>query len=346
MPNSDTTLRVADEGGVRSPPGGARDVATGPSPTRIARLRGRRLVPLLLTGIAVLAAAVMTWAMWQAYMASPWTRDATVRVYVVTLAPEVAGRIVELPVLENQFVHKGDLLMVIDPTDYAIAVSSAEAQVEQAKANMENDQLKAQRRQDLTTLSTSVEQKQAYTTAAIASAASYRSAVAQLGQVRVNLRRTRIVSPVNGWVTNLQAQLGDYAAVGTRDISVVNADSFWVDGYFEETSVQAIRDGDPARVRLMGSSTPLQGHVEGVSHAINVSNAQADSAGLAQVNPVFTWVRLAQRIPVRIHLDIVPPGVRLVAGQTATVQIDPARPTPARETGSGQATSAKLSNPN
>lgn len=346
MPNSDTALRVADDGGVRSPSGGARDVATGSSPTRTAKLRGRRLVPLLLTGIAVLAAAVMTWAMWQAYMASPWTRDATVRVYVVTLAPEVAGRIVELSVLDNQFVHKGDLLMVIDPTDYAIAVSSAEAQVEQARANMENDQLKAQRRQELTTLSTSVEQKQTYTTAAIASAASYQSAVAQLGQARVSLRRTRIASPVNGWVTNLQAQLGDYATVGTKNISVVNSDSFWVDGYFEETSVQAIQDGDPARIRLMGSRTPLQGHVEGVSHAINVSNAQADSAGLAQVNPVFTWVRLAQRIPVRIHLDAVPPGVRLVAGQTATVQIDPARPTPAREAGSERATSANLPNHN
>jgi len=288
------------------------------------------LVPLLLTGFAVLAAAAMMWAMWQAYMASPWTRDATVRVYVVTLAPEVAGRIVELPMADDQFVHKGDLLMVIDPTNYAIAVSSAQAQVDQAKVNMENDQVKAQRREELTTLSTSVEQKQTYITAAIASAASYQSAVAQLAQARVNLRRTRIVSPVNGWVTNLQAQLGDYATVGTRNISVVNADSFWVDGYFEETNVQTIQDGDPARIRLMGSRAPLQGHVEGVSHAINISNAQADSAGLAQVNPVFTWVRLAQRIPVRIHLDDVPPGVRLVAGQTATVQIDPPHPTPAR----------------
>ena len=328
MSNPDTALRVADDG-VRSRLIGGQDVATGPSGTRV-RLRGRRLVPLLLTGIAVLAAAVMTWAMWQAYMASPWTRDATVRAYVVTLAPEVAGRIVELPVADDQFVHKGDVLMVIDPTDYAISVSSAQAQVDQTRVTMENDQLKAQRRQELTTLSTSVEQKQTSVAAAIAAAASYQSAVAQLGQARVNLARTRIVSPVNGWVTNLQAQLGDYASVGARTVSVVNADSFWVDGYFEETSVQTIREGDPARVRLMGSDRPLQGHVEGVSHAINVGNAQADSAGLAQVNPVFTWVRLAQRIPVRIHLDDVPPGVRLVAGQTATVQIGPGRSATAR----------------
>lgn len=317
MPNPDAALRTAADA-VRGRPSGERAVSTGAP-----GLRGRRVVPLILTGLAVLAAAVMTWAMWQAYMASPWTRDGTVRAYVVTLAPEVAGRIAELPAADNQFVHRGDLLMVLDPTDYAIAVSSAQANVEQAKATMENDQLKAQRREELTTLSTSVEQKQVYVTAAIVSAASYQTALAQLGQAKVNLGRTRIVSPVNGWVTNMQAQLGDYATVGARNISIVNADSFWVDGYFEETNVQAIQDGDPARVRLMGSRTPLQGHVEGVSHAINVSNAQADSAGLANVNPVFTWVRLAQRIPIRIHLDAVPQGVRLVAGQTATVQIDP-----------------------
>ena len=327
MPDTDTTLRVTDDG-LRSRPHSERDVATAPSRTGNLRLRGRRLVPLLLTGIAALAACIMIWTMWQAYMASPWTRDATVRVYVVTLAPEVAGRIVELPVVDNQFVHKGDLLMVIESTNYAIAVSSAQAQVEQARVNMENDRLKAQRCQELTTLSTSIEQKQTYMTAAMASPASYQSALAQLAQAKVNLGRTRIASPVNGWVTNLQAQLGDYATVGTKNISVVNADSFWVDGYFEEVNVQAIKDGDPARIRLMGSSAPLQGHVEGVSHAINVSNAQADSAGLAQVNPVFTWVRLAQRIPVRIHLDRVPPGVRLVAGQTATVQMDPRHPPP------------------
>ncbi len=329
MPDSDTVLDVADDG-VRSLSRNGRGVATRPPGIRNARSRKPRVVSLLLTGIAVLAAAVMTWAMWQAYMASPWTRDATVRVYVVSLAPEVAGRIVELPVADNQFVHKGDLLMVVDPTDYAIAVSSAQAQVDQAKANMENDQLKARRREELTTLSTSIEQRQTYVTAATVSVASYQSAMSQLAQAKVNLKRTRIVSPVNGWVTNLAAQLGDYASVGTKNISVVNADSFWVDGYFEETNLWSIRDGDPAHVRLMGRRTPLQGHVEGVAHAINISNAQADSAGLAQVNPVFTWVRLAQRIPVRIHLDDVPPDVRLVAGQTATVQIDPRHSTATR----------------
>lgn len=289
------------------------------------RPRGQRILPMLLTAVAVLAAAVMAWAMWQAYMAPPWTRDGTVRVYVVSMAPEVAGRIVQLPVADNQFVRKGDLLMAIDPTDYAISVSMAQAQLNQAKSDMENKQAEARRRQELTTLSTSVEERQTYVTSAAAASATYQNVVSQLAQARVNLERTRIVSPVNGWVTNLEAQLGDYAAVGQKNISVVNADSFWVDGYFEETSLGSIHDGDPATVKLMGFPDIVRGHVQGVARAINVTNAQPDAAGLATVNPVFTWVRLAQRVPVRIHLDEVPPGVRLVAGETADVEIYPAR---------------------
>jgi multidrug resistance efflux pump len=128
---------------------------------------------------------------------------------------------------------------------------------------------------------------------------------------------------VNGYVTNLLVRLGDYATVGQRLISVVDADSFWVDGYFEETSLGRIHDGDPTTVKLMGYSQLVRGHVDGVARGINVPNAQPNQAGLASVNPIFTWVRLAQRVPVRIQIDQVPDGVRLVVGMTATVQIDP-----------------------
>jgi multidrug resistance efflux pump len=121
----------------------------------------------------------------------------------------------------------------------------------------------------------------------------------------------------------LLAQLGDYASVGQKLISVVDTDSFWVDGYFEETSIGRIHEGDPATVKLMGYSQLVRGHVGGVARGINIPNAQPDQEGLASVNPIFTWVRLAQRVPVRIHIDQVPDGVRPVAGITATVQIDP-----------------------
>jgi multidrug resistance efflux pump len=296
----------------------------------IIRTRARRhfrVIPLLITVIAVALAVVASWAMWRAYMGAPWTRDGTVRVYVVTMAPEVAGRIVELPVADNQFVHKGDLLMVIDPTNYKIAVSLAEAAVQQAQVDAQNAEREARRRQELTTLSTTVEQKQTFETSALAAQASYQQAVANLDQARVNLDRTQIRAPVNGWVTNLLAQLGDYANIGQNEISLVDSDSFWIDGYFEETNLGAIHEGDPATIKLMGYKGIVRGHVGSIARAINVANADAAQQGLASVNPIFTWVRLAQRIPVRIHIDHVPKGVVLVAGMTATVQVDP-RPSP------------------
>jgi multidrug resistance efflux pump len=345
-----------------------------------------RIIPVLITLATTALAVGLGWAMWSAYMERPWTRDGTVRVYTVTMAPEVAGRIVELPVTDNKFVAKGELLMVIDPTDYQIAVELAEAAVKQAQANVQNadaqiavqqaqvnaseaqvEQAKASlvfaqqqavRYEDLAQkgygpvqsaqqFSAEQREKQAAVETAEANLklaqrqidtlnaqrasaeASLAQANAQRGQARVNLRRTQINSPVNGWVTNLLAQLGDYANVGQVKITLVDADSFWVDAYFTETALGSIREGDPAKLKLMGHSDLVRGHVDSIARGINVSNAQAGPQGLATVNPIFTWVRLAQRIPVRIHIDDVPKGIVLAAGQTATVEIEPeARPPP------------------
>jgi RND family efflux transporter MFP subunit len=314
----DTELRSREDDPAIAPGADAR--RTPDLPPR--RRRRIRIVPLLLTLIAIVLAVGLGREMWRVYMEAPWTRDGTVRVYVVTMAPEVAGRIVKLPVADNQLVHKGDLLIVIDPTDYKIAVDLAQAAVEQAQVNARNVQREAQRRQQLTQLAVTKEEKQTYESNAIAAQATYQQAVARFDQARVNLQRTEIRSPVNGYVTNLLAQLGDYATVGENLISLVDADSFWVDGYFEETNLDRIRKGDPATIKLMGYPQPLRGHVDSIARAINVANAQPNQQGLATVNPIFTWVRLAQRIPVRIHIDQVPEGVHLVAGMTATVQID------------------------
>jgi multidrug resistance efflux pump len=288
--------------------------------------RRLRVLPLLTTLGTIAIAVVLGREMWDAYMGAPWTRDGTVRAYVVTMAPEVAGRIVELPVADNQLVHKGDLLLVIDPTNFKIAVSLAEAAVQQAQVTAQNAEREAKRRQELTTLAVTVEEKQTFASTSLAAQAQYQQAVANLDQARVNLERTQIRSPVNGWVTNLLTQLGDYANVGENIISLVDADSFWIDGYFEETNLEPIRVGDPATIKLMGYSQIVRGHVGSIARGINVANAQPSGQGLANVNPIFTWVRLAQRIPVRIHIDQVPEGVVLAAGMTATVQIDP-RPT-------------------
>jgi multidrug resistance efflux pump len=287
------------------------------------RKRRIRIVPLLITMATIALAAVLGWAMWNAYMASPWTRDGTVRSYVVTMAPEVSGRIVELPVTDNQFVHKGDALLVIDPTDYRIALKLAEAAVDQAQATAQNVTREAERRRKLSDLAVTVEEQQTYDANALASNAQYQQAVARRDQAKVNLERTEIRSPVNGWITNLLTRLGDYATVGRNVISVVDADSFWVDAYFEETQLASIREGDPVSIKLMGHSQIVRGEVGSLARGINVPNAQPNDQGLATVNPIFTWVRLAQRVPVRIRIVEVPEGVRLVAGLTATVQVDP-----------------------
>jgi multidrug resistance efflux pump len=286
------------------------------------RRRRLRIFPLLITLAVSAIAVVLGRAMWDAYMEAPWTRDGTVRAYVVTMAPQIAGQIVELPAADNQFVHKGDLLMVIDPTNYKIAVSLAEAAVKQAQVNAQNAEREAKRRLELSNLAVTVEQQENFETSAVAAQAQLQQAQANLDQARVNLERTEIRSPVNGYVTNLLAQLGDYANVGQNEISLVDADSFWVDGYFEETNLDRIQVGDPAEVKLMGYHQIIRGHVGSIARGINVANAQPNGQGLAQVNPIFTWVRLAQRIPVRIHIDQVPEGVVLSAGETATVQID------------------------
>ena len=316
--NADADLRV------RMP---ERDVPPAPSDAADPPASRLRAVPLLLTAIALALAGIGVWAAWQAYMAAPWTRDGTVRAYVVSMAPEVAGRIVGLPVADNQLVRKDDLLILVDPTNYAIAVRLAEAAVEQAKAVLQNARAEAERRRKLTNISVSDEEKEIYASRATSAEAAYQQALANLDQARVNLGRTRIVAPTTGYVTNLQVQLGDFVNIGQRSIAVIDAASYWVDAYFEETSLRRIHDGEPATIRLMGGGEPLAGHVESVAHGINVPNAQSDASGLASVNPIFTWVRLAQRVPVRIHIDQVPAGTRLVQGATATVEVrDRAQP--------------------
>jgi RND family efflux transporter MFP subunit len=289
---------------------------------RVPPRRTQRILAPLLTIAGVTLAGVLGRAMWTSYMTAPWTRDGTVRAYVMTIAPEVSGRIVELSVADNQFVHVGDTLMTIDPTDYAIAVRLGEAAVEQAEANMQNSERAARRREALPDVAVSVEQQQTYRTQAVTARAQYQRALASLDQARVNLQRTVIRAPVNGWVTNLLAQRGRYATMGQNLIALVDADSFWVDGYFEESNLAAIHPGDPAEIKLMGYAVVLRGHVDSVARAISVANAQPNGQGVATVNPIFTWVRLAQRIPVRIQIDKIPRNLTLAAGMTATVQID------------------------
>ena len=263
--------------------------------------------------LGVLAA----WAVWSGLCRLALDpRDGTVRVYVVGMAPEVAGKVTELHVADNQFVHRGDLLMVIDPTNYAIAVTLAEAAVAQAKADRDNKQIESQRRDKLTTLSTSVEQR----------GKLCRQRAGGAGELSADDRQSgagagQSGAHAAGGAGDRMGDQSDRATGRLRDGGAaqyfaggMRKESFWVDGYFEEGAIARIHENDPARIKLMGYKHPLSGHVQGVARAIEVANAQADSYGLASVNPIFTWIRLAQRVPVRVAIDQVPPEVRLVAG--------------------------------
>jgi RND family efflux transporter MFP subunit len=281
----------------------------------------RNLVGFIATALILIVAVLIGRVLWVHYMDEPWTRDGRVRAEIVNVAPDVSGAVVDLPVKDNQLVKKGDLLMQIDPSHYQIAVEQAQAAVAARRAELQMKRDDAQRRADMDALVVSKESRENATHTASAAEASYQQALAALDAAKLNLARTRVVSPVDGYVTNLSVFRGDYATAGAAKLAIVDSHSFWVYGYFEETKLPHVRIGDQAEVRLMSGGT-LQGHVESISRGIYDRDNPQSHELLADVNPTFNWVRLAQRVPVRVEIDAVPDGVVLAAGITCTVVID------------------------
>lgn len=274
----------------------------------------------------VSVAGLLGMAMWHHYMVAPWTRDGRIRAEAVSIAPEVAGTVIEVKVHDNQLVKKGDVLFVIDPERYRLALAQAQANMVSRRHDMEVAASRAARRSRLSEMAVSIEDREQSSGTAASAGAVVEAAIAQANLAKLNLERTVIRAPVNGYVTNLHLRVGDYANVGQAAVTVVDRDSFWVAGYFEETKLAGIHPGDSARIDLMGYDVPLTGRVQSISRGISDQNDQTGSRGLASVDPVFSWVRLAQRIPVRIELGEVPAGVTLAAGMTCTVRVGgPAR---------------------
>ena len=271
-------------------------------------------------GVA-LVAIVMALVTWDYYVTAPWTRDGRVRVQVASVAPQVSGQITELRVGDNQYVHQGDVLYVIDPFDFEVALREDKAQAQQRAADLQVKQLQSERRQHLSSIATTAEEQQTFAGAAVQAKAAFEAAQQQVAQAEINLRRTEVRSPVNGYVTNLMMRVGDFAHEGVTNISVIDTDSYWIDGYFEETKLARVCIGDRVEAKLMGYAQPILGHVATVTRGIGVSDAASGTQGLPNPNPVYTWVRLAQRVPVRIAIDSVPPGIPLVSGMTATLTI-------------------------
>jgi multidrug resistance efflux pump len=277
-------------------------------------------------GITVLAAAgaiYAGWQLWRHYEIEPWTRDGRVKAYVVQVAPDVTGQVTKVYVHDNQQVKAGDILFEVDRARFELALRQAQAAEAAAQVAVRQAEREARRNVQLGDLVAQEAREQGQSRVEQARAA-LAQAVVNRDTARLDLERTRVVSVVSGSVTNLDLRAGAYVSASHPVMALVDRASFYVEGYFEETKLAAIHLGDPVTVSLMGAKQQLTGHVDSFAEGISDRDRTTGTNMLPNINPTFNWVRLAQRIPVRIALDPVPANVRLVAGQTATVQVLPA----------------------
>lgn len=278
---------------------------------------------LLVTLAMVAAAVVVGLALWDYYMNVPWTRDGRVRADVVGVAPDVSGLVTQVMVQDNQVVKRGDVLFRIDPERFTLALRQAEAVVEGKKASAEQAAADYVRYTKLSDAAASQQRVEAARAADLEAKAAYEQAMADRDLAKLNLERSAVKASVNGRITNMELRPGTYVTTGRGVMALIDSDTLRVEGYFEETKLPRIHVGDRASIRLMGEAGTLTGHVESFAGGIEDRERSAGSNLLASVNPTFAWVRLAQRIPVRIKLDAVSDEVRLVSGRTATVAVEP-----------------------
>ena len=277
-------------------------------------------VRVLLTLVLLISVGLVGYDMTVYYLYSPWTRDGRVRADVVTVSPDVAGYVTDLRVRSNQFVKKGDILVVIDQERYRLALANSEATVSARLAQYRMLQQQFERRSRLTlNLSITQEDLDNVHRQTESANASYQQSLADRDLAALNLKRTEVRATVNGYVTNLNLEVGDYESPGKPMFALIDSDSYYVNAYFEETKIPQIAVGAPVAIRLMNGAPELRGSVEGVARGVTDYDNRDGPELLDNVNPTFTWVRLAQRVPVRIRLTNVPPDVIVSAGMTCTV---------------------------
>ncbi len=272
------------------------------------------------------ASAFVGWRLWVHYENEPWTRDGRVRAEVVAVAPDVSGLVSEVLVHDNQRVRMGDVLFRIDRKRFELALRHADAVLAGRAAALDvasKDLTRYRTLDNMNNIAVSKQQVDNVSGRQAEAQAAYQQALAERDLARLNLERSEVRASVNGSMTNFELRPGSYVTAGKGVAALVDEDSLHVDGYFEETKLPLIHVGDRAAVHLMGESKDLYGRVEGVASGIEDRDRSNGTSLLANVNPTFNWVRLAQRIPVRIVLDRPPSDVRLVAGRTVTVVINP-----------------------
>jgi multidrug resistance efflux pump len=278
----------------------------------------RRFTTTALTVIAALAVGSYLWAY---YMDAPWTRDGRVRADVVTIAPDVSGLVTDILVKDNQKVKRGEVILRIDRARFALALEQAQAVVAGRHAMMDQADADLKRYRDLTDVVVSKQKLEQVLATQLQAKAAYDQAVADQGVAQLNLDRSEVRASVDGVISNMDLRPGTYVTAGKGVMALVDSASLHVDGYFEETKLSRIHVGDPVSIHLMGDSSKLTGHVESIAAGIVDRDRGEGTDLLANVTPTFSWVRLAQRVPVRIALDDDAAKTVLVAGRTATVEV-------------------------
>ncbi|WP_184717807.1 efflux RND transporter periplasmic adaptor subunit [Caulobacter sp.] len=272
------------------------------------------------TGVVVAAALIGGKALWTHYQVDPWTRDGRVRADVVQVAPDVSGLVTRVDAVNDQTVKAGQPLFYVDRERYALALRQADAAVAAQRAALAQARREFSRNRTLGDLVAGEITEQSQSKVELSQAA-LAQALAARDVAALNLERTVVHAPTDGFLSDLTLRTGDYVTAGKPVLALIDARSFRVEGYFEETKLSGLRIGQPVSVKVMGEDRALKGHIQSIAAGIEDRDRGASNSMLPNVNPTFSWVRLAQRVPVRVALDQTPRDLRLIAGRTATVAV-------------------------
>ena len=276
----------------------------------------------------VLIAAVLWYAYqtFEEYISNPWTRNGQLRGQVIQVAPRVSGPVISVAVIDNQFVSEGDLLFEIDPEQFTIAIAQAEANLRRSHISSKSAKIEYDRLLEIFEKDPgAISQKDLNRRESnyLQSLSNIDVSNETLRNAKLNLGYTSVHAAVEGYVSNINFQIGTQAVANTPILALVDSNSFWVFGYFRESQIGRFKIGDPAKVTLMAyPDLPLHGTVESLGWGIAPSDGNAGAYLLPSIKPVFQWIRLAQRIPVRIKLEEIPEDVELRFGLTASVMIE------------------------
>ncbi len=285
----------------------------------------KKIIKLLLTLTVIAAALLLAYNKYKDYMENPWTRDGQVRTQVIQVATRVTGMVIKIHVKDNQQVKIGDTLFEIDPSTYQVKLDQSKSRLKRAVESSRGKKIEYDRVSNIYKKDKgAVSQKDLVRneTNYYKSLADIDTATESLNTAKLNLSYTKVYAEVDGYVSNINFQIGTQASANKPILALVDENTYWVFGFFREDSIADIEEGDDAIVTLLAyPDMPLKGKVESIAWGISHSDGNPGGNLLPSVKPVFQWIRLAQRIPVRIKLDKLPEGVKLRFGLTASVMV-------------------------